>query len=119
MWDNDGEFLLIEAAYSLPRWLKPELSENRVWLSGGALHLVPLPSPAAPTLPSAPSPAQVGAAACGPAPCLTGRAAQPRPSVAEPSSSGPSVALMLLCTERCQYFMRLLTRTLVFRGQGG
>jgi hypothetical protein len=23
-WDNDGEFLLIEAAYALPRWLKPE-----------------------------------------------------------------------------------------------
>ena len=28
-WDNDGEFLLIEAAYSLPRWLKPETATNR------------------------------------------------------------------------------------------
>ena len=63
VWDNDGEFLLIEAAYSLPRWLKPELSANRVWLNGGALHLVPLPSPAAPALPPLLSPAQVGSSA--------------------------------------------------------
>lgn len=35
MWDNDGDFLLIEAAYSLPRWLKPESATNRVgWLGG-------------------------------------------------------------------------------------
>lgn len=43
VWDNDGEFLLIEAAYSLPRWLKPEVAVNRVWLHGGRVHLVPLP----------------------------------------------------------------------------
>lgn len=43
MWDNDGEFLLIEAAYGLPRWLKPETAQNRVWLHGGAFHLVPPP----------------------------------------------------------------------------
>ena len=29
--DTDGNFLLIEAAYFLPKWLKPETSENRVW----------------------------------------------------------------------------------------
>ena len=29
VWDNDGEFLLIEAAYSLPRWLKPETATSR------------------------------------------------------------------------------------------
>ena len=28
--DGDGEFLLIEAANSLPRWMKPETAENRV-----------------------------------------------------------------------------------------
>jgi len=28
--DNDGEFLLIEAADFLPKWLSPENSENRV-----------------------------------------------------------------------------------------
>lgn len=28
--DNDGEFLLIEAADHLPKWLNPETSENRV-----------------------------------------------------------------------------------------
>lgn len=43
VWDNDGEFLLIEAAYGLPRWVKPETAQNRVWLHGGAFHLVPLP----------------------------------------------------------------------------
>ena len=38
MWDNDGEFLLIEAAYSLPRWLRPEAAANRVggWAGGRA-----------------------------------------------------------------------------------
>lgn len=38
--DNDGEFLLIEAAYVIPRWLKPENSLNRVFLRGGCVHLV-------------------------------------------------------------------------------
>jgi SGT1 protein len=28
--DNDGEFLLIEAAGILPSWLEPEVAENRV-----------------------------------------------------------------------------------------
>lgn len=28
--DNDGEFLLIEAAHFLPRWLNPDNSKNRV-----------------------------------------------------------------------------------------
>jgi hypothetical protein len=30
VYDTDGEFLLIEAANVLPKWLKPEVSENRV-----------------------------------------------------------------------------------------
>lgn len=30
--DNDGEFLLIEAAGTLPKWLEPEVAENRVSL---------------------------------------------------------------------------------------
>ena len=34
VWDDDGEFLLIETAF-LPRWLKPETAANRVWLCGG------------------------------------------------------------------------------------
>jgi hypothetical protein len=40
--DSDGQFLLIEAALALPRWVKPENSENRVWLTSGEFHLVPL-----------------------------------------------------------------------------
>ena len=38
--DGDGEFLLIEAALALPPWLEPDTSENRVFLRGGALHVV-------------------------------------------------------------------------------
>lgn len=41
VWDNDGEFLLIEAAYSLPRWLEPDVAENRVWIMGGKVHCIP------------------------------------------------------------------------------
>ncbi|GMH33379.1 hypothetical protein BSKO_01213 [Bryopsis sp. KO-2023] len=40
VWDNDGEFLLIEAAFHIPKWLKPDDSNNRVWIFNGALHLV-------------------------------------------------------------------------------
>ncbi|GIL77140.1 hypothetical protein Vretimale_3179 [Volvox reticuliferus] len=58
VWDNDGQFLLIEAAYALPRWLKPETAENRVWLRHGRLHIIPLPSNAAPDLPASPTVAQ-------------------------------------------------------------
>ncbi|XP_057826118.2 protein ecdysoneless homolog isoform X2 [Cryptomeria japonica] len=43
-WDTDGEFLLIEAAYALPRWLKPENSSNRVFIRHGELHILPLPA---------------------------------------------------------------------------
>lgn len=50
VWDNDGEFLLIEAALDLPRWLKPETSAHRVWLRGGGVHIVPLPSAQHPSL---------------------------------------------------------------------
>ena len=43
--DNDGEFLLIEAAGTLPKWLEPEVAENRVWIhDGGLVIITPLPS---------------------------------------------------------------------------
>ncbi|KAJ4476672.1 SGT1 protein-domain-containing protein [Lentinula aciculospora] len=38
--DSDGDFLLIEAANVLPRWVKPTNSENRVWILNSRLHLV-------------------------------------------------------------------------------
>ncbi|KAG6467130.1 hypothetical protein ZIOFF_075046 [Zingiber officinale] len=41
VWDSDGEFLLIEAAFALPRWLEPDTSDNRVFIRGGKLHIVP------------------------------------------------------------------------------
>ncbi|CAH8374995.1 unnamed protein product [Eruca vesicaria subsp. sativa] len=48
VWDTDGEFLLIESAFLLPRWLNPETSRDRVFLRAGDLHIVPrnrLPNP--------------------------------------------------------------------------
>ncbi|KAJ9104213.1 hypothetical protein QFC19_004030 [Naganishia cerealis] len=39
--DTDGEFLLIEAADHLPRWLTPDNAENRFWLAKGHFHLIP------------------------------------------------------------------------------
>lgn len=45
MWDSDGEFLLIEAAYSLPKWARrPEATDHRVFIRGGQLRML---SPAA------------------------------------------------------------------------
>lgn len=41
VYDNDGEFLLIEAAVYLPKWLNPSTSVNRVFLRGGRLCVVP------------------------------------------------------------------------------
>ena len=38
--DGDGEFLLIEAAGTLPRWLEPEVAENRVWIHDGGLAII-------------------------------------------------------------------------------
>ncbi|XP_061349975.1 protein ecdysoneless homolog [Gastrolobium bilobum] len=48
VWDTDGDFLLIEAAFHLPRWLNPDTSLHRVFIRSGELHIVPrnrLPSP--------------------------------------------------------------------------
>ncbi|CAN0029116.1 unnamed protein product, partial [Ectocarpus fasciculatus] len=38
--DRDGEFLLIEAAAEIPKWLKPENASNRVWLRDGQVNLL-------------------------------------------------------------------------------
>ncbi|KAK2628975.1 hypothetical protein QTJ16_002078 [Diplocarpon rosae] len=55
--DTDGEFLLIEAANALPRWLNPEIADNRVWINNNKLRIIPLrvdpasPSTKKPTAP--------------------------------------------------------------------
>lgn len=41
VYDTDGEFLLIEAANALPKWLNPEIAENRVWINNGHLRIIP------------------------------------------------------------------------------
>lgn len=46
--DNDGEFLLIEAADYLPKWLNPDSSENRIFFYKGQLHILPRPSKSCP-----------------------------------------------------------------------
>ncbi|XP_046658079.1 protein ecdysoneless-like [Daphnia pulicaria] len=38
--DSDGEFLLVEAADSLPRWANPETCINRVFIHGGQVHII-------------------------------------------------------------------------------
>ncbi|KAL7905724.1 SGT1 domain-containing protein [Trichoderma velutinum] len=40
--DSDGEFLLVEAANVLPRWLSPEIDRYRVWIHLGKIFLIPL-----------------------------------------------------------------------------
>lgn len=39
--DSDGEFLLVEAANVLPKWLSPENDANRAWLHAGQLQIIP------------------------------------------------------------------------------
>ncbi|XP_033743269.1 protein ecdysoneless homolog isoform X1 [Pecten maximus] len=41
--DNDEEFMLIEAAEVLPKWIDPETVENRVYIYNGQLQIIPLP----------------------------------------------------------------------------
>lgn len=41
MYDSDGEFLLVEAANVLPKWLSPEIDHNRVWVRNGKLLIIP------------------------------------------------------------------------------
>ncbi|KAJ3499784.1 hypothetical protein NLG97_g46 [Lecanicillium saksenae] len=43
--DEDGEFLLVEAANALPNWLNPEMDHCRVWIHGGNLKIIPLQKP--------------------------------------------------------------------------
>ena len=38
--DTDGEFLLIESAMHLPRWLDPETAKNRSWLIQGKFVII-------------------------------------------------------------------------------
>ncbi|EMD41652.1 hypothetical protein CERSUDRAFT_90221 [Gelatoporia subvermispora B] len=49
VFDSDGEFLLIEAADSLPEWVTPSNAENRVWIYSSHLHLIPLSHVSAPS----------------------------------------------------------------------
>ncbi|PON21860.1 hypothetical protein TGAM01_v209290 [Trichoderma gamsii] len=42
--DSDGEFLLVEAANTLPSWLSPEIDQYRVWIHLGKIFLIPINS---------------------------------------------------------------------------
>ncbi|KAL2203639.1 SGT1-domain-containing protein [Sarocladium strictum] len=46
--DADGEFLLVEAANVLPRWISPEIDRNRVWIHDGQLRIIPIDEESAP-----------------------------------------------------------------------
>lgn len=41
VFDNDGQFLLIEAAEHLPEWLEPHSSTHRLFIQNGNLHIIP------------------------------------------------------------------------------
>ena len=86
IWDNDGEFLLIEAALHLPKWLKPEVASNRVWLHQGSVHLLPLPSRHNPNLPAQPTLAE---------------ALQMLDSPNVATIAGTTVLYQLICPEPC------------------
>ncbi|KAL2318050.1 hypothetical protein Fmac_031926 [Flemingia macrophylla] len=47
LWDSDDDFLLIEAAFHLPRWLNPDTSLHHLFLHNGTLRIVlkSLPNP--------------------------------------------------------------------------
>ena len=38
--DNDGDFVLMEAAEELPEWLEPSTSANRIFIRRDALHII-------------------------------------------------------------------------------
>ncbi|XP_055331560.1 protein ecdysoneless homolog isoform X2 [Paramacrobiotus metropolitanus] len=40
VYDDAGNFLLIEAVEHLPAWLGPENSRNRVWIHRGRIHII-------------------------------------------------------------------------------
>ncbi|KAF4973805.1 hypothetical protein FZEAL_9224 [Fusarium zealandicum] len=42
VFDTDGEFLLVEAANVLPKWLNPENDNNRTWIHQGKLLMIPV-----------------------------------------------------------------------------
>ncbi|KAF4985390.1 hypothetical protein FDECE_16588 [Fusarium decemcellulare] len=42
VFDTDGEFLLVEAANVLPKWLNPEIDNNRTWIHDGKLLVIPV-----------------------------------------------------------------------------
>ena len=48
VYDTDGAFLLIEAANALPKWLNPDVAENRVWINNGHLRIIPISSEGSP-----------------------------------------------------------------------
>lgn len=48
VYDTDGEFLLIESANALPKWLNPDIAENRVWINDGRLKIIALEDGAPP-----------------------------------------------------------------------
>ncbi|KAF1808485.1 hypothetical protein P152DRAFT_218453 [Eremomyces bilateralis CBS 781.70] len=49
--DPDGEFLAIEAADKVPKWLTPENDANRVWINNGMVRIISISPQLPPELP--------------------------------------------------------------------
>jgi hypothetical protein len=41
VYDNEGEFLLIESWNHLPDWISPDVALNRIWMNMGKLLIIP------------------------------------------------------------------------------
>ena len=44
IFDGDGEFLFVEAANAVPKWLSPSIDAHRAWVNQGKLQIIPLKS---------------------------------------------------------------------------
>ena len=40
IFDDDGEFLLVEASHLLPKWVEPNVAEGRTFIRGGMVRVV-------------------------------------------------------------------------------
>ena len=40
VFDDDGEFLLVECSHVLPKWVEPDVAEGRTFIRSGAVHVV-------------------------------------------------------------------------------
>ena len=105
--DSDGEPLLIEAAEHLPAWVEPPAVRHRVWLRGGALHVVGYPATPADVgvLPGSPA---ASVAECLAALCRAGPARTRLPSVVQDAVAARIASTAAACATARMHRARCL-----------